>query len=467
MSQSWQHRQWQSGMIALAVAIASALEPLPAIAHRAIAAEGTAIAAPTQLAQQSPPTEESEPAPLAPSPWWLIVMPAIPLLGGSFTCIKRRLTAQRTRSMDAAPRGSGSLGDLWVVSYFPLLGLTAVSLVTFGVYVFQRSQLIAPVITDLEAVANDQESALDAWFDSQRQAVLDVASQPEDLPDIEELLTEGAGRSPATDPDLKDAYDAVKDYLENPEAFNSAEPSIALLTNGGIVVFSTTPAREGQYQPLQNTTTYFTQDRDTQVPNLYVSPLTDELQITFATPIFNEDNNRIGVIAVDLDLNDLAQHIEATPRQPQDSAWAESSSRSIYLVGRASLVKNQVISTDMDTWAEFSDGVDSLGIHAAVVERRDGAGLYLNPAKVPVIGVYRWAQRHNLALMVEVNQAEVLQPAQRTARRIFSIGMGIVVAGSLLSLWLRRNTQAADGDVTPSSDAVSPTSPEQQPGSCE
>lgn len=411
--------------------------------------------------------EESE----APSPWWLIVMPAIPIMGGGFIYTKRRWlnglspTTQAkavsssdltlTQTLDKSSQSTMAVSSqesrhpaiVLVETYFPLIGIATVTLTSFITYVAMRSQLTAPVFHDLEILAEAQQEQLDSWFSTQRAALLQAQTLPETLPEVAKLLTPADTR--ADDDVIQEAF---ADYIEALPAFRGTEPSIALLTNGGIVTYATEPEREGQYQPLQNTTTYITEEDTDVLPNLYVSPLTDELQITLATPILEEGGQRLGVFAVDLDLADLAQKIAQLPNPEAVPVISDTESREIYLVGRASLVKNQVISPDQNFQVRYPEGVNSPGIEQAI-GRLNGADLYLNYAQKPVIGVYRWAPDYNLALLAEVAQAEIFSPARIVARHILGIGFTAVGILTLLLWW---NQQArADKQATLSETALS------------
>ncbi|MDA0266153.1 MAG: cache domain-containing protein [Cyanobacteria bacterium] len=410
------------------------------------------------MVDQSPAIDPNQPPP--PSPLWLISMPAVPLVGGILTYWKRRL--MRPTDPDAAPDSPFSSGAYppmtanWV-RYFPLIGLTGVSLIAFGSYVALRSHLSPPVLAALEQVADTQSEQLDDWFDQQRQAVLEAATAPEILPQIEILLT----NRNTQDPEVLKAYTIFSAYLETLEGFGETQPEISLLTSGGIVVFATETQREGQYQPIQNTTTYFEAKQTNVTPNIYISPLTQALQITFATPVLNETDQRLGVLAIDLDLGNLDQQIREFPPLQKLPAIADIESRASYTVGRASLVKNQIIhgANDPDQDNQPTDeGVSSRGIDQAMAGI-SGDGLYLNYDKVPVLGVYRWAPRHNLALLVEVNQAEVFEPASRVTRNILAIGFTLT---ALISLVLSRRPPPLIPDL-PSSDSGSPA-PEGPPG---
>jgi PAS domain S-box-containing protein len=80
---------------------------------------------------------------------------------------------------------------------------------------------------------------------------------------------------------------------------------------------------------------------------------------------------------------------------------------------------------------EFPQGVHTQGIDAAV-GGADGAGLYLNYEGAPVIGVYRWLNDREMALLAEMRQEEAFAPASRLAQIILLIGLssaGLLAVG--------------------------------------
>ncbi|MEO0535865.1 MAG: peptidoglycan-binding protein [Cyanobacteria bacterium P01_A01_bin.123] len=394
---------------------------------------------PTSFGQQPLllPGQDTNP----PSALWLLLMPAVPLLGGGYFYLKQRvreLIKARSQSVTPNPKvpeSNDAKSGPWI-SYFPLAGLLVASVVSFGVYVTVRTSLIGPSVEQLGRAADLKQSELTTWFDRQTNAVLDTAVDPALLPDLKILLQQaGSSDVQAT------AYSAISQYVAELQTKAPGQQDIALLTNGGIVVFSADDRRVGQYQPLQNTTTYFTADQVDRVePNLYVSPLTNELLITLATPVVDETGQRIGVLAVDLNLTDLDERI----RQPINLSEGDRNylgdTGETYLVGRSSLIKSEFVSKRQDIDVQFQTGVSSRGIDNAI-NRQEGEGLYLNYAKTPVIGVYRWVGDQNLALLAEINQAEVFNPARQLAKAIFFGGVAFTGVGSLLLWGIRRRAQ--------------------------
>jgi signal transduction histidine kinase len=102
-----------------------------------------------------------------------------------------------------------------------------------------------------------------------------------------------------------------------------------------------------------------------------------------------------------------------------------------YLVNTSNvLVSAEALAGDQ----KFSGGVYSEGI-ASALQGKDGTGLYLNYAGIPVIGVYNWVDGHAVALLAEMSQAEAFAPARQLAWTIFLIGSisaGLLAAGVYL-----------------------------------
>ncbi|MBW4638501.1 MAG: response regulator [Gloeocapsa sp. UFS-A4-WI-NPMV-4B04] len=70
-----------------------------------------------------------------------------------------------------------------------------------------------------------------------------------------------------------------------------------------------------------------------------------------------------------------------------------------------------------------------------------GSGLYRNYANVPVIGVYRWLNQQDFALLVEMQQAEAFAPARQLAGTIVLVGLVSVGALSIGVYWLTQQLQ--------------------------
>jgi HAMP domain-containing protein len=335
-----------------------------------------------------------------------------------------------------------------LVSSFSLLSLVTVSLVSYSAYQRARESLENSVFDRLNVAAALKEFELNQWFANQRQEVLLLARSPLIIENLSALLAntntaaiapeEGApvaetqtAESAEAEADAAAELAILSGYFADVVDVKTTIQGVDILTNGGIVVFSTDAAQLGIYKGLGNNITYFDADNQSAfVPNIYTSALTGQPTVTLATPILNEAGDRQAVIAITLNLDSINQIIRErtglgetgetylVQRLSQGNVFVSGQTedaRTHDALGRASVPSDGTVS---------SEGIDN------AMQGIDGTGLYENYAGIPVIGVYRWVDGNNVGLLAEISQKEAFQPAVRLAREIFLIGLGS--AGILL-----------------------------------
>jgi signal transduction histidine kinase/CheY-like chemotaxis protein len=306
-----------------------------------------------------------------------------------------------------------------LVGSFSVLSLLTVSLVGAMAFLRAREALQRAVFDQLSAVALSKEEEFDRWVSSQRLEVFLLARSPELSSQIQPLLTQATTTAP-----FKASYKQLHTYLKSVVTSRPDWQEAFILSNdGGKVILSTNPAYEGQYRLSD---AYYTQGRlGTYIQNVYPSPLTGKPTMTVATPLIDVQGRSQGVLVINLNL------------QRMDGIILERTG--LGETGEAYLVDqlNEFVSADRFGRQEFPRGVHTEGIDAAL-EERDGTGLYRNYVGVPVIGVYRWLENQELALLVEMHQNEAFEPARQLAGAIF--GVGVLSAGVLATgvYWLSR-----------------------------
>ncbi|NEQ52095.1 MAG: HAMP domain-containing protein, partial [Leptolyngbya sp. SIO3F4] len=308
-----------------------------------------------------------------------------------------------------------------LITPLSLLTTTTVLTISVSTYFSAREIIKQSLFDRLSVAATLKEEEITQWFQTQRSDILLLARLPE-------VKTQTAALA-NTDVE-QDAYENLSLYLAD---IISAKPNLAevsILTESGIVLFSTNKSLEKTYQPLGATTTYFTDSNDKVVPTLYASPVTGAISISFATPILDREKNRVGVLSVILDLQDVDSLIR------ERTGLGETGTT--YLVGQLERT-NTFIASGEDN--KSADNISSFAIDAATAGQ-NGTGLYENYVGEPVIGVYSWLNDQSLALLAEINQKEAFAPARILARNILLIGF--IATGLLLSgiyLLSRRITQ--------------------------
>lgn len=297
-----------------------------------------------------------------------------------------------------------------LISAFSVLSLVTVS--SAGAIAFFRARSIIErlIFERLEVTATLKEEALNLWVENQRETVAALAQLPEIRDRASSLLS-----STASEAEANSAYTHIQEFLTSTVTTRPEFKELFILTDvGGQIVASTDPSREGLYRVKDK---YFTEGREgTFVQNVYPSSSTGKPTMTISTPLLDEKGDRVGVLAAHLNLERMDRIVL------ERTGLGES--------GEAYLIDpfNLFVSAQRFGRSEFPRGVHSDGIKAALLGE-DGSKLYLNYAEVPVIGVYRWLDERELALLVEIQQGEALIPARKLAATI--LGGGALLAGIL------------------------------------
>ncbi|MBP0009157.1 MULTISPECIES: ATP-binding protein [unclassified Roseofilum] len=309
-----------------------------------------------------------------------------------------------------------------LTSYFSLLSAIVIGVVAFSAYYQARCALMKEVVDRLSATIALKSTQLDGWVDHQIQDILLVSQQPPVQEAVATLLM--TDESEAT---YQETEQALRRYIDDWTTIKSNLHNIRITDTGSTVIFDAQhPEIKGRYRPNAAPTTFFTSETaDAISPYFYISPMTGQSAITFATPIVDDANIQMGAIAVDLDLADIDTLIR------NNTGLGETAET--YLVGN-SRQGAIFISIEGKENLQSQAQISSVGIDLAI-EGQNGFGLYKNYADIPVVGVYRWLPNQELALLAEISQAEAFTPARQLARNIVLIGLcstGVLLVGVYL-----------------------------------
>jgi signal transduction histidine kinase/ActR/RegA family two-component response regulator len=300
-----------------------------------------------------------------------------------------------------------------LVLTFLALSLLMVGIVGTVSYLRARDSVEGLVFDRLGAATQLKADALDRWIDEQRRNVVFVAGL---LGGFESGTSGGIGRdarivlgdAPRGRNDAA-ARASVRSVLRYVVGQTADAQELLVLDLDGRVVVSSVPAHERVRQADEE---YFRRGAS----NTYVEPvsrssLTDKPTIDVATPLFDSDGRRIGVVAANLNLERLDRIV-----LPAADLGRTGQS---YLVGR----DHRFVHARLNTGA-YARGVASTAIDGAL-RGGQGQGLYTSYAGVPVIGSYRWLDEVGAGLVVEQSQDAAFEPARRLALTIAGIGLGV------------------------------------------
>ena len=302
-----------------------------------------------------------------------------------------------------------------IVGSFSLLSLAIVALVAYTAFNQARVAIGQSVFDRLTAAASLKEGELNRWLLDRRDTLISLSQLLEVKTRAQVLLTQKKST-----PEYREALDILQTSLGGFIRDRSDYREIIILSKGGRVLMSTNPDNIGNYAPLdQNSEAIQGSASTALVSNFYQSSDTQQPTATFTTPILDETGKRLGMLAVHINLDRIDEII-------RDKSGLGDTGET-YLVanlGNNFTHRNAFVSAAGFGSAEFPDGVESEGILAAL-EGVDDRGLYRNYRGTPVIGVYRWLEYQDVALLVEMEQEEAFAPARQLAYGIILVGSGL------------------------------------------
>ena len=304
-----------------------------------------------------------------------------------------------------------------ITRYFLLLALITLGIVGGVAYLKAKAALQQAAFDRLNVAATLKEAEISRWFEDQQRDFLLMTQMPDVQANLNILLNSNHTQ------EQQQAYQLLNQYLIGVNQIKPNLNEILILDRNNKIILSTNKKREGQYEILANITYVEQVEMGANfAPIFYVSPLTGKPAITLAKPL----SARQGMVLVDLDLGGIDQIVR--------EKTGLGNTGETYLVGSL-ISKKSFIAGKSQSSQAFLDGINSPGIDAAM-SGMSGYGLYRNYADASVLGVYRWLNEQDIALLVEISQEEAFDPARKLASTIVMVGL-ISVLGLLVGVtWL-------------------------------
>ena len=311
--------------------------------------------------------------------------------------------------------------------YFLLLALIVVGIVGGVAYFRARKALKEAAFERLDIAATLKEKEITRWFEERQQDFLLTTQMPDVRTNLDILLNSDANAA-------KDrAYRVLSHYLQTVSQIKPSLREIFILDRSNRIILSTNKEREGDYEILANITYVEKVELGANfTPIFYVSPFTRKPALTLAKPL-GALGDRQGMILVDLDLQRIDSIVRENTSIVRENTGLGKSGEA-YLVGSL-ISKNSFLAGKSQDSSAYPNGIRSAGIDAAM-SGMSGYGLYYNYNSSPVLGVYRWLNEQDIALLVEIDRQEAFKPARQLASTIVLVGL-ISVLGLLIGVnWL-------------------------------
>jgi signal transduction histidine kinase/ActR/RegA family two-component response regulator len=302
-----------------------------------------------------------------------------------------------------------------LVLTFLALSLLMVGIVGVVSYTRARRSLETSVFDRLTAAEQLKADSIDRWLDEQRRNAVFVAGLLGGLQsgtqgglgsDIQNVLAHPPGAKQTTA--ARTRVERVLGYIVTQTA---DAQELLVLDLDGRVVAATARADEGRNQAKED---YFVRGSS----NTYVQPLaqgggSSRPTIRVATPLFDRDGQRIGVVAANLNLQRLDRIVLPNAGLGDEGA--------AYLVGK----NHHFVHASLDA-GKYATGIASPAIDRAL-KARNGKALYSSYTGAPVIGVYRWLGEVGAGLIAEQHQSAAFAPARRLALTLAAIGLAVAM----------------------------------------
>ena len=318
-----------------------------------------------------------------------------------------------------------------IVGYFLLLSCLSVGVISAVTYQQSRNAIKQSLFERLALTATLKEDELNRWITDQREAILAVVNLPGVQASIPLLVQQDVNQ---TNRQTAEAY--LRPLLTAVAERHSNISEILVLTPGGRVVMSTRPQAEGTFETLVQYSYVPLENSEPFHPNFYLSPNTQESRMSFAISLTNAEGRSAGLLAMHINL----ERIDTIIRKR--TGLGETGET--YLVGNqgSSLAHYHFFLSD-DGHETLDSGIQSTGIYQAMQGIND-QGEYRNYRNVPVIGVYRWMESPDLALIAEMTAKEAFAPARQLARTIALTGLGLA---GLLAIGVYLGAQRIAGPI--------------------
>ena len=296
-----------------------------------------------------------------------------------------------------------------LVVYCITFAVIIIGTVIFFAYRQAVQSLQATVEDKLNTVAELKASSLNQWVDEQQRNVVFLSNLPE--------LRSLSGKLVNAEGSLEERTMARQELavLLNIVAQRTADfRDIQIIDRNGRIVISMIPELIGTPQKDQP---FFIEGADKPfIQTFYHADLLDGPTLTVATPLSDEHQRPIGVLAFHFNMQGVDKIIHADPEFISVPVQT-------YL-----LDSNQRVITDDPGILGQAAALHSSAVNLAL-EGGQRSSSYINHNGVPVIGKHVWIKDLNVAMLIEIDQETALQPARQLA-------MNVGMVGSLISILL-------------------------------
>jgi PAS domain S-box-containing protein len=308
-----------------------------------------------------------------------------------------------------------------LIVYYVVFAIVTLSLVAYFAYTQAAKSLRSTLEDKLHTVTELKVNFLNHWVDEQQSNAIFLSSLPELRALSGELLNPES--SPA---DQAQARDELTKLVILIAQRATDFQDVQIIDPNGVIRVSASSVNVGKSQFGQP---YFIEGQTkTYTQGFYKSDLFGKTTLTVSTPLFDDENKRVGVLALHFNM----RQVDSIIREDQDLNGSIQS----YLISRS----REIITADPIMLSKYPE-MHSPAIDLAL-QGGEGTLSYINHDGIAVIGEYSWLEHQNAAMVVEIDEQTALWPARHLAGNIIMAGLLISILLVLVVIILARRITA-------------------------
>lgn len=294
-----------------------------------------------------------------------------------------------------------------LVIYYIAFAVATIAAVNYFAYTQATRSLETAVVDRLNTVAELKRDSLDQWVDGRQRDAESLASLPE-MRSLAGPLLAPTSALQSGEIVRRELMKLLAVAIRPTEDFQD----IQIINLDGQVVASLRPDLVSVSQSDQP---FFIHGlNETFIQNFYHSDLLGGTVLTVATPLLNDSQERVGVLALHFNMKRVDEIIYGDQESTNESVKT-------YLVdSNRGLIANGPLTPAQATSLQ-SSAID------LALKGKPGSSSYISHTGVEVIGVYLWLEDRNAALIVEMDREAALQPARQLAMNIGVVGLQIAI----------------------------------------
>ncbi len=273
-------------------------------------------------------------------------------------------------------------------------------------------------IRQLEAIVTLKEAEINRWLDSLELNLKAILTNPESV-DLVPILN---GEDVNVDA-VESSWTKLIEYTDLfEELFLINQQGRVVLTNGSTAVGT-----------IHSNQTYFQEGlQGAFIHPPFYSPTLSSMSIVIAHPVMDTQGQVRGVLVGRASISTLNEIME------EQMGMGETGET--YLVGMNHALLTNVLSVESDVQdADLVIFVRSEGANNALDSRLNGSGLYENYDQEPIIGVYHWLPRLQVALLAEQAQTEVFAPLVNSLLQELGLGILALISALIVAYYINRS----------------------------